>query len=281
MDSIPLVEKEIARGVLNFLAYLKSERGLDISAVVPNIKDFMQRHHKARRISLAPDTYMHVCTFLQPGDIVCLTTTCHEFMGHYHNIWGIIQNYYFPKSLIPATDYIAVRHAISLDYYFYGIVSNRMQNSSWCDINDEEKSMLILTADISSLRINSINYRVRLITHRGELRARKQTRSTFFDELDENIQDFLDCFRFNSLSDENGNQYYTIKPEIDCRIYGLDPVKDLVKTEIKRRWVTGEYTEEPDYDFNSDDDEDPEFEYEYASSRHEQSTRYRIRPDYC
>lgn len=41
MDSMPLVEKEIARGVLNFLAYLKSERGLDIPAVVPNIKDFM------------------------------------------------------------------------------------------------------------------------------------------------------------------------------------------------------------------------------------------------
>ena len=277
---MPLVEKEIAHGVLNFLAYLKSERGLDISAVVPNIKDFMQRQHKARRISLVPDMYMYVCTFLQPGDIVCLTTTCHEFMEHYPNIWGIIQNYYFPKSLIPATDYIAVRHAISLDYYFY-IVSSIMWDSNWCDINNEEKSMLRLTADISNLRINSINYRVTLITHRGELRACKQTRSTFFDESDENTQEFLDCFRFNSLSDENGNQYYTIKPEIDCRIYGLDPVKDLVKTEIKRRWVTSEYTEESDYDFNSDDDEDPEFEYEYDRSRHGQSTRYRIRPDYC
>ena len=202
-------------------------------------------------------------------------------MEHYPNIWGIIQNYYFPKSIIPTTDYIAVRHAISLDYYFYGIVSNRMRNSSLCDINDAEKSMLRLTAAISSLRINSINCRVTLITHRGELRARKQTRSAFFDESDENTQDFLDCFRFNFLSNENGNQYYTIKPEIDCRIYGLDPVKDLVKTEIKRRWVTGEYTEESDYDFNSDDDEDPEFEYEYDRSRHDQSTRYRIRPDYC
>jgi hypothetical protein len=279
MDSMPLVEKEIARGVLNFLAYLKSDRGLDISAVVPNIKDFMQRQHKARRISLVPDTYMHVCTFLQPGDIVCMTTTCHEFMEHYPNIWGIIQNYYFPKSLIPATDYIAVRHAISLDYYF--IVSNRMWNSSLCDINDDEKVMVRLTADISSLSINSINYRVTLITHHGELRARKQTRSTFFDESDENTQDFLDCFRFNSLPDENGNQYYTIKPEIDCRMYGLDPVKDLVKTEIKRRWVTGEYTEESDYDFDSDDDEDPEFLYEYACGCRYQSTRYRIRPDYC
>ena len=275
---MPLVEKEIARGVLNFLAYLKSERGLDISAVVPNIKDFMQRQHKARRISLAPDTYMHVCTFLQPGDIICLTTTCHEFMEHYPNIWGIIQNYYFPKSLIPATDYMAIRHAISLDYYFH-IVSNIMWNSNWCDINDDEKSMLRLTADISSLRNNSINYRVTLINYRGELRACKQTSSTFFDESDENTQDFLECFRFNSLSDENGDQYYTIKPEIDCRIYGLDPVKDLVKTEIKRRWVTGEYTEESDYDFNSDDDEDPEFKY--VLSRHGPVKRYRIRPDYC
>lgn len=276
-----LVEKEIARGVLNFLAYLKSERGLDISAVVPNIKDFMQRQHKARRISLVPDTYMHVCTFLQPGDIVCLTTTCHEFMEHYPNIWGIIQNYYFPESLIPASDYLAVRHAISLDYYYYVLTTKGVQNETWHTIKDNEKSMMRLTADIDKLGINSINYRVTLITHRGELRARKQTRITIFDESDENTQDFLDCFRFNSLSDENGNQYYTIKPEIDCRMYGLDPVKDLVKTEVKRRWVTGEYTEEPDYDFNSDDDEDPEFEYEYDRSSHGQSTRYRIRPDYC
>ena len=149
-------------------------------------------------------------------------------MEHYPNIWGIIQNYYLPKSLIPVTDYIAVRHAISLDYYFYGIVSNGMLNSSWCDINDDEKSMLKRTAGISSLRINSINYRVTLITHRGELRASKQTRSTFFDESDENTPDFLDCFLFNS-----------------------------------------------------DDDEDPEFEYEYARIRHDQSTLYSIRPDYC
>ena len=156
-----------------------------------------------------------------------------------------------------------------------------MRNSSWCDINDEEKSMLRLNAAISSLRTTSINYRVTLITHRSELRSCKKTRSRYFDKSDENTQDFLECFRFNSLSDENGNQYYTIKPEIDCRIYGLDPVKDLVKTEVKRRWVTGEYTEESDYDFNSDDDEDPEFEYEYAHRRFDKNKRYRKRPDYC
>ena len=92
-----------------------------------------------------------------------------------------------------------------------------------------------------------------------------------FITASERSRDFLTKFVLNSLSN-----YYTLKPEVDCRLYGI---KDAVKTEMKRLWVTGMYSDRADFDFNSDEEEDPDFLYDHTSFR--RSARFRIRPDYC
>ena len=277
-----VIEKEIERGVRNFIEYLKSDRGLDISAVIPNIDDFMQLQHDARSIKLDNDSFIHVCEFLLPGDIISFTTTCNKFMKHYPYIWGIIQNYYFPDSLIPKTDYINIRRSISLDWYYHMIVECGMESFELYEISNCEKTMRQLSAKIHELTPSSVNFRISLITHRAELRSAKNERDKYIDYMgEESMYDFLKEYQFNSMTDVNGIKYYTIKPDIDCRIYSLDPVTDAVETKTKRLWVTGEYNENTDDEFDSGDDEDPEFIYRYTMPYMGNTVRNRIRPDYC
>ena len=137
MSYIPLAEKESRRSVLNFITYLQTNCGLNPSAYLPHVTDFMTQQHRARRMKLDPDTYLSVCEFLEPCQIVCLTTTCREFMTYYPLIWGTIQKMDYPASVIPAADYRHIRQAISLDHYYRDL--RHMRNETWSSIHVYEK----------------------------------------------------------------------------------------------------------------------------------------------
>ena len=74
--------------------------------------------------------------------------------------------------------------------------------------------------------------------------------------------------------------YYTIKQTIDCRIYGLDPIKHPLQYDTKQKWITGEYNNNYDYNFNHQDTSDSLFTYKFDNNGLAFS-RCRIRPDYC
>ena len=68
-------------------------------------------------------------------------------------------------------------------------------------------------------------------TNMAQLQSYKRSSLSEFITASERSRNFLTKFFLNSLSN-----YYTLKPEVDCRLYGI---KDAAKTEIKRLWVTG------------------------------------------
>ena len=99
--------------------------------------------------------------------------------------------------------------------------------------------------------------------------------------MSDNLKAFLQNFRFVSKTDSNGILYFTIKQDIDSRLYGWDPVKHPIEYDTKRKWVSGEYHDRWE-DILDGSINDPAFEYEYEYAIWgDPIRRYRIRPYYC
>jgi hypothetical protein len=250
------VEKNVTRGITNFIKYLKSDHGLDISAFTPTIGEFINQFIQSRKATMNSDTFYCVCEFLEPPDIISLTTTSHEFMYHYPSIWGIIQQSHYPLSLIPASDYMSIRKDISLERYYHTLISLDLLNvSKVARIVEEELAMVKLSNIILNTPIVGVNARTSNIVNRCELRSRKSTCDQYYISLTPPIQEFFNSYQFVSDSDCLGNRYYTIKLEIGCRLSGLDPIIDSHKTKILRDWITGESRHKSNCDIDNNDDE--------------------------
>lgn len=278
MSFISLPEKEIQRSILNFIQYMK----LDVSST--QLGNFMKLTKEKRRMNLTKDTFLLTCEFLAGGEMVCFATTCKQYMEYYPYIWKFYQKQYFPKSIIPKIDYKTIRLQASLDCYHF-ILFNRdyTNNVCWHEINEDDKTLRRISDDLGRLTINSINYRVRLITNKRNMISCHGTRNEYLSESDEKMKDFLETYSFNSLTDDSGTKYLTIKPDLDMRLYGFDPKipEERKKGDIKIKWVTGEYNEFRDYNIRAYDDEEPGFEYYWGDDRYGDHYRVRIRPDYC
>lgn len=267
------VEIEIEVGIWKFIKFMKEEKGIDIESMISinDVKLCMEQIHVSRIFNLKLDLFLHMCDFLTRAEIIRITILSKKIMDDYYkHIWGYLQSIYYTKSIIPFDDYIDIRHAISLDnYYFYLLLNNTKPNR----LSFSNESF----AEFNDLYLDEHNFKM----------INKHVEVGLFDNINSILKDFLIKFRLNSISDDSGMKYYTLKPEIDCRLYGLDPIDDSVKTEIKRKWVTGEYnayritslTENE----HANEYRDPEFIYErdflglYGYSLY----KYRIRPDYC
>lgn len=265
------VEKEIETGIRKFIDYIKNNKGFDISLLLSgdDITKCMQQINDSRRFNLTTDNFLYMCEYLTLSEIIMLSTLSHTFIDNYYpKIWGLIQMRKFPESIIGIDEYIDIRQAMSLDAFYYYLLQGKQRNNDWYDLYNDFKDR--------------------------EMHCYEHDEFVeYFNEIDEEItKDFIKTFQFNSVTLKDGTKSYTIKPEIDCRLYGLDPIKDSMKSDIKRKWVTGEHNDESDYDFDSSDEFYSDFctnnEYCYirgdrrsANRDGRRSVRYRIRPSYC
>ena len=265
------VEREIEVGIWKFIKFMKDEKGIDIESMISinDVKLCMAQIHVSRIFNLKLDLFLHMCDFLTRAEIIRITTLSKKIMDDYYkHIWGYLQSIYYTKSIIPFNDYIDIRHAISLDNYYYYLLKN---NNKVFNLNGNSFT------EFDDLYLDEHNFKM----------INKHVEVGLFDNINSILKDFLIKFRLNSISDDSGMKYYTLKPEIDCRLYGLDPIDDSVKTEIKRKWVTGEYNirtitslTESEY---ANEYRDPEFIYkrDFVGFGIDGLYKYRIRPDYC
>ena len=228
------IEQEIARGIAVFVESLKS-KGCDISQYY-NPDTVAAEIQSRRKMKVSRDSFLNICPYLTLPEMVGLSTICKEFMEYYPHIWNIAQLQLYPESLIPASNYINIRKNIALDYYYWELSVKK--NSQWVSINTEENIMLKLKDSIIYNKYIDIYYEstIKINMDENELQCRTEFRDNFFDnysavgnnediqKVSDNLKAFLQNFRFVSKTDSNGILYFTIKQDIDSRLYGWDPV---------------------------------------------------------
>ena len=283
------IEDEIARGIAIFVESLKS-KGCDISQYY-DADEVAAQIQARRRIKVNKDSFSSICTYLTFPEMVGFSTLCKEFMEYYPHMWSIAQKSLYSESLIPSYDYNNIRKNIALDYYYWELSVKK--NSQWVSINTEENIMLKLEDSILADKYADIydENTIKIIMDENELQCRTEFRDNFVDnysavannediqKVSDNLKAFLQNFRFVSKTDSNGILYFTIKQDIDSRIYGWDPVRYPIEYDTKRKWVSGEYHDRWE-DILDGSINDPAFKYVYAGWG-DPIRRYRIRPYYC
>ncbi len=247
------------------------------------------------QFNLSNDTFLHICNYIDTSDMINISISCKEFIKYYYIIWHNIQKKLYPKSLIPHTDYINIRKNMALDIYYLKLLYS-VNTDQYNNINNIEHNMVRICIDLVNTK-TELWYNMLM----NELLKLRHTRDNLFKynshiktliHFDINIynqthqndifntQKYLSTFIDVSNNDYTKIPYYTIKQTIDCRIYGLDPIKHPLQYETKRKWVTGEYNTNYDYNFNHQDTSDSSFTYKFDNNGLAFS-RCRIRPDYC
>jgi hypothetical protein len=271
------VEKEIERAIINFA---KEE---NIANREEKINRFMQKIHIRRRLDLPQELYVNVCRYLFPSEILTLTTMCKDYMAYYKYIWGIIQSYYFPKSLIPNNDHLLIRQNMAIDKWCYQLNSlNIREYASWTEIVNDEQLIYQRSQLLEALVPLQLGYAWKKYEHQGKIRANKETREMIFNNCNENMRNLIETFKFTSKRDITGELYYTIKPELDMRMYGMKPEnkEDREKWEIGLNWITGVYTERREYDYDINEPYDMET-YSYDCDDDGYYFKCRKRPKWC
>ena len=284
------IEKEIERGIINFTR----ENGIMISKDM--IDQFIKKTYYRRRLSLPQELYLYLCKYLFPTEIVIFTTICKEYMTYYQYIWDIIQSYYHPKSIIPNNDYLAIRQNIAINNWYSKINElNIKEYVHWARMETYEKIIQKKSQEISLLVPSYIDYKWKKSLYQLEIHTNKENRERSFYNC-EKYHWLIEYYKFFSERDFNGNLYYIIKPELDMRLYGLNPEnkKDEQKWKVGLKWITGVYNNTREYydvetdnaetdNAETDDDElyyynNYFYDHDYEDDR---SYRYRVRPDWC
>jgi hypothetical protein len=234
---------------------------------------------------LPKELYLNVCVFLNMSDIVILTTFCKEFMKYYSNIWGIIQDNSFPKSLIQKTNYLSIRNSIALKIWTNVLYYNCFYTSNaYKKISDDETFIIKRSNDLTQLNDMYDTHKgcmnVKKV-HLGEISATKKTRDLEYNKLTPTVSSLLHDFKFCSKTDFTGEKYLTIKPDIDMRIFGFDPTTKDGKKNAKEcyKWITCMFNGEPDYEYDNNDYEDHDI-YIYAYNMENGHYRCRKMPEW-
>jgi hypothetical protein len=271
------IENEIKRGIINFA----KEYSIFFNKEI--IDDFMIKTYNRRKISLTNDTFLLVCEYLTVYDNIILTTLCKDFIKqNYPHIWGIMQSRYFVKSLIPNTDYLTIRQNIAIDYWYYKLCNYKAHvYDKWNDVVCDDITIQDRSKLLHKLHPSCMEYICRKNTHLREIRAVKETREYSINQVSEEICELIDIYIYYSHKDFTNVPYYTIKPDLDMRLYGYIPENkyDEEKWDIHVKWITGQYNQRPDYDY--DVHIDREEIYDYILDDDDQQYRVRKRPDWC
>lgn len=204
------------------------------------------------------DIYINICEYLDPDSIIRLTISHTNFYQHYKYIWGYIQKNYMPPSLIPILDYKDIIQQISLDKYY--ITQCSCFDEHIYDIHNIEKKMQVME--------RSEHFTINTKSNETAFVWLKIQRDIILNKLSEVVHTTLMRWRFNSCSDCQHDKYYTIKPDIDIRFYGFNPLvaEDRAKGEIQFKWLTREYntTDVEIVDEAEWDEQPPNIPYKYA-----------------
>lgn len=264
------IEKEIRVGYEKLFNYMLLKKGVDLRKLVSpeDINAVMKQINNARMLNLDLDTFTHMCKYLSPSDIVKIVVLSKKLIDKYYKtIWSHIQTIHYPNSIIPNNNYIDIRHAISLDHYYCQLQLKKHYTSfDVFDIFHSDEKQIIDESKFNSQLIIDLYDGI---------------------EYHKEMHAFLTLFRFNSISYQDGTKSFTLKSAVDCRLYGFDPINDPVETEIKRKWITGEYNEDSIYF-----DGDTEYTFIYETLYYDSDFRYeavgpgkmikwRKRPYYC
>jgi len=271
------IDQEIKRGIVNFVNKynIKIDQNL--------IDQFIKENHKRRRISLTEDTFLLMCEYLCPFEIIMMATLCKEFMAYYPKIWCVIQQRQFPNSLIPKSNYILIRNQMAIDHWHCEVNSYDYKSiTEWTVMESDDKTIKKRSSCLTELTPSHVGYTWKKNVNTAEIRSISKDRKSTFDECSAELRTFIDKFKFVSDRDYTGNQYYIIKPDIDMRLYGLNPEnkEDEKKWAGVIKWVTYEYNEfDRDYTYVRSDPIDESI-YEYVLDESGNTYSRRIRPDW-
>jgi hypothetical protein len=268
-------EKEIEKALIRF----SSEQCIKFSD--EKISNFIKQMNIRRQLDLPKDLYLRVCGYISIIDMIILTTLSKKNMNYYKHIWGLIQNIWCPYSIIPSTEYLNIRNNMAIALWMSKYDCSET-GYMWNDNNTIEKTIKSRSDDLANMKPSNVNYIWKKYAHLGEIKACKKTRDVYLNELPSDAYEFLETFKFTSLTDFTGEKYFSIKPQLDCRLYGFKPddPEDCANWVIKLKWLSGEYNDEDDYEYDrSDTGSRDDFLFNIDSDGTQYRTR--IRPDWC
>jgi hypothetical protein len=271
------IDKEIIASVSQFVKYLAS-LGIDVKDI--DSSHFMEIYQDRRAFKPTRDTFLHICEFLNWYEIIRFSTLCRKYASDYYPpAWDIIHRRKFPISITRPLTHTALRIALSLECYYRDLAYHKpLYKQDWLRIHESEQTMECCNARIKLMVDDP--YNDDLMIAKSHLSISEDIRYSTISNASPILVKFLKTFQFNSKNDKYGNKYYTIKPKIDTRVYGIDPVTDPDKSYIKTQWVTGRYTDDREYYPDRPQPIDDEFGYEVTPGG-SCVFRYRRRPSYC
>jgi hypothetical protein len=243
--------KEIRR----YISQFASCHNIDITNA--ELSTFMKQVTNQRRPTLSKDTFILICEYINTIDTIAFTTSCKENMEHYADIWCNIQQFEFPQSIINYPKYHITRQNIAVFYWHRESIQILGGTFNWDVLENIENDIKKLSTKLKMMTRQSVGYKHRLYYNTAEIRSLKKERKSLLDEFPDVTMSFMKQYMFMSECDFMGEHYYTIKPDLDMRLYGLDPLHrdDVMKWEHHVNWIMGHYNENrKDYDY---DDAEP------------------------
>ena len=271
--------KEAKYSAIYFIKYIKQTHNIDLANV--DIAQFVDFYQKKRTFHTTQDTFIHICRFLEMPDILSFTTICREYMEYYPLVWDIIHRQHFPASIARELTHVDIRNAVSLEEYYHGLVDHGMKDDDWVRINNAEVQMKNYS-DLMVAAIKNPTGDVNATNYFTEYKKYVNERDSVFNWTSCTMKAFLETYKFNSMADICKIKYYTIKPELNCEVYGLDHEKDKNMVRNKRRWMTGQYTTRVEFNYDESEVDEDFSDITYgADPISGERFRYRTRPEYC
>lgn len=259
-----------------FVKYIKETHNIDVEGV--DLSHFIAIYQKKRAFKPNRDTILNIYEFLYRDEIIIFSTICSEYLrDFYPYAWNIIHRHRFPMSIARSLNHVETQTAVSLDLFYGTFAYHRLRNHDWFLIFDSEKNMAQYEVLMRSVAEDP--YDNNMLVYKAQFARYRFIRDNAISRADSILIDFLRAFQFNSKIDIYGNKYYTIKPDIDTRVYGIDPIKDPVKSYIKMQWLKGCYHDQIEHNYNPTDIGNGDFTYGIDS--YGTPFRQRKRPSYC
>ena len=277
---MPSLEDSVSRHISAFIEK-HGDRVYNTEGLTALKTTYITALYNKRKLMLPDDILLHMFEYLCLSDMISITSTSTKYNKLYPDIWGIFQTRAFPLSIIPQTEYKTIRDSAALDDYYTILLDYIKKDINWLKINIEETHMIKINNELEYLKPKHMSYEIRRITNKNELRACHDRNLKILDETtDIRLPRYLFSFLSVSKKMTTDIPYFTIKKDIDSRLYGWNQDTNPIEYETKRKWVTGEYNDSYEYGEYGGIQQDPEYKYvinPYGSI----NCRHRIRPNYC
>lgn len=226
-------EEEINKSIYSFI----DEFNIDITN--EQIQKFIKKDKERKNILLPLDIFLNICKFLHLYESVQYLYTCKYYNDFEKYIWSNSYEYkkYFPHSIIKNDEYNIIKNNIALERYYYTFYNIKDKIS---DLPFIEEKHLKCKNELKNIDIcNDYNYK--LISYTYEKKSYEIEIDYIKKKLCPCAKKFFTNYQLCSI-----DKYYTIKQNIDMRMYGFNPEKKedvdyWTNTGVK--WIKREITE--------------------------------------